>query len=157
MESFNINCQLICNTQNETHLCRSFDVTVHEKALDGVGLGHHRFLHVLLGIWAFRTFSCKHFMQDISLLKLNVHKMKRQHCRTTSFSATTYLCCSQQHRPLNRHQRFLSRPRRIPFHLGDKEPITPLCHSNTLVKMEPGRWLTIINDPVVLLSVLHHL
>lgn len=27
--------------QTETHLCRSFNITVHEKALDGVGLVHN--------------------------------------------------------------------------------------------------------------------
>lgn len=48
--------------QTETHLCRSFNITVHEKALDGVGLGHNWFLHILLGLWPFSTRSfCKHF------------------------------------------------------------------------------------------------
>ena len=46
-------------TPAETCLSRSFDITVHEETLDGVGLGYIRFLYVLLGC-SFRTgFSCK--------------------------------------------------------------------------------------------------
>lgn len=43
----------------ETNLSWSLDITVHEEALNGVGLGHNRFLHILLGICSFCTcFSC---------------------------------------------------------------------------------------------------
>lgn len=46
-------------TPAETCLSRSFDITVHEEALNGVGLGYSRFLHILLDR-SFRTsFSCK--------------------------------------------------------------------------------------------------
>lgn len=129
--------------QTETHLCRPFDVTVHEKALDGVGLGHDRLLHVLLGIWAFSTFPCKHFMKNISLLKRKVHPKKRkkekngQNRRAMFFGLTAYPCCSLQRRRPDRHRRFLSRPRHIPFRLRDGNRIRPLCHSDTVVTMSP--------------------
>ncbi len=32
----------------ETNLSRPLDITVHEEALNGVGLGYDRFLHILL-------------------------------------------------------------------------------------------------------------
>lgn len=65
-------------THRETHLCRSFDITVHEKALDGVWFCHNRLFHVLLGIWTFNTFSCKHIMKYNSLLKLRMHQKKNK-------------------------------------------------------------------------------
>lgn len=41
-------------TRMPTYLSRSFHIAVHEEALNGVGLGHSRFLHVFL---CFRSFS----------------------------------------------------------------------------------------------------
>lgn len=44
----------------QAYLGRSFDITVHEEALNGVGLGYNRFLHVFLGVCSFGTrLTCK--------------------------------------------------------------------------------------------------
>lgn len=104
-------------THRETHLCRSFDITVHEKALDGVWFCHNRLFHVLLGIWTFNTFSCKHIMKYNSLLKLRMHQKKKTKAK---IAVTAYLCCSLQRRHLNHHQRFLFHPQHILFHLRDE-------------------------------------
>lgn len=110
--------------QTETHLCRSFNITVHEKALDGVGLGHNWFLHILLGVWPFSTHSsCKYFtkwylsdkpfdIKRFSWLFKITETMQQDRCAPTAYLSYLLQC----HRP-NRHRRFLSRPPHIPFHL----------------------------------------
>lgn len=54
----------------ETHLSGSFDITVHEEALNGVGLGYSRFLHIFLGVRSFSAcfpFEQNIFTKDITL------------------------------------------------------------------------------------------
>lgn len=76
--------------QTETHLCRSFDITVHEKALNSVGLGHNWFLHILLGVWPFSTrSSCKHFTKSYLSdkpfdIKGFLHVLKHWQCSKTA-------------------------------------------------------------------------
>lgn len=112
--------------QTETHLCRSFNITVHEKALDGVGLGHNRFLRILLGVWLFSTrSSCKHFTKrylsdkpfDIKRFSWWFQTLTMQQDRC---ALTVYLSCLLQRHRSNRHRRFLSRPPHILFHLGER-------------------------------------
>lgn len=147
--------------QTETHLCRSFDITVHEKALNGVGLGHNRFLRILLGVWTFSTSSSWFHKRYLSDKPFDIKRFSS--CFKDADNAAKLLCdeclpflCSTT--SSSKSSSKISLPSSTyPVPSGRENQIRPLHYSDTTLRRVLKRRLTVIHDPVVLLSVLHHL